>query len=140
MRFSMSGITNRGLLGFSPRPISLNRASVPLFLFAVFICRCASATLSKRIGRAVDAHQQRGRCASANNFAVQKLEKRCVKSMNRTVCAAFATRMAWRTLADVDYCTRCPPLRVIISWCYVLLAEGGRWKAKDCFSLCCDMG
>ena len=66
------------------RPISQNRASVSRFPLAVFICRCASATLSKRIGSAVDAHQQRGRSASANNFSVHKQGKRCVEMMNRT--------------------------------------------------------
>ena len=115
-------------------PISLNRASVFRFLLVVFICRCASATLSKRIGSAVDAHQQRDRCASANNFTVQKQGKGCVGMTNRTVQAGFLIYMIWRTLADVDYCTRCPPLKRIISTYYPPLAEGGKQKGETAVS------
>ena len=53
-------------------------------------CRSASAARSMRISSAVDAHQQRGRCASANNIAVQKQGKRCVESMNRTAHTTFS--------------------------------------------------
>ena len=89
-----------------------------------------------RIGSAVDAHQQRDRCASANKFSAQKQGKGCVKMMNRTAYANFVTCMTWRTLADVDYCTQCPPLKRIISTHYLLLAEGGRWKRGSCYMVC----
>ena len=92
------------LHGYSLHPISLNRTSVSRFSLAVFICRCASTRLPMRIGSAVDAHQQRDRCASANNFSVQKRKKGCAEMMDRTAYAEFVTHMAWRTLADVDYC------------------------------------
>ena len=61
-----------GLFEKSKYPILLNQLSVSLFLLVDFICRCASTRLPMRFGSAVDAHQQRERCASANNFAVQK--------------------------------------------------------------------
>ena len=64
-------------------PISLNLTSVFRFSLVVFICRCASTRLPMRFGSAVDAHQQRDRCASANNFAAYKQGKRGVKLKNR---------------------------------------------------------
>ena len=56
------------------RAIFLNLPSVFLFLLADFICRCASA----------------------NNFTMQKLGKCCVEWMNRTAHTAFEIRMACR--------------------------------------------
>ena len=93
-----------GLHGYSLHPISLNLTSVSRFLLAVFICRCASAARSMRISSANEAHRQRERSASANNSSVQKRKKGCAEMMNRTAYAGFVTHMAWRTLADVDYC------------------------------------
>ena len=78
-------------------PISLNLTSVCRFSLVVFICRCASTRLPMRFGSAVDAHQQRDRCASANNFDAYKQEKHGVKLKNR-----MSTKYLHHTLRGVD--------------------------------------
>ena len=113
------------------RLISLNLTSVSPFPLAVFICRCASATLSKRIGSAVDAHQQRGRCASANNFAVQKQGKRCVEMTNRTAHTASATRMAWSSVADTGRYGLLYAVSATKSYNITMLPSiGGGWQVE----------
>ena len=79
----------------------------------ISIYRCATATLPLRNSKVYVAQQQPCRPAAVNNFAmvlpyaftivcIRKAEKRCMEHAQQ-----------WRTLADMDNRTQCPPLSML---------------------------